>query len=490
VSAHPSPAVAPALPGYRSDRLLGSGGFADVFLYEQTETQAFVAVKVLRASALSPQARQQLVSEAQALGRLTRTGRHPHIVTVHSVTWSDDRPGLVMEFCPGISLAAAVTQGRRFEVPHVLRIGVQIAGALATAHLAGIVHRDVKPGNIMIGADDEPKLGDFGIAALNADEVARGSDCLSVHYAAPEVLDVGGDEGSDLYALAATLYELLAGHPPFSVPGGDNSPDAVERRIRTVPVPPIERSDVPPGVRSLLRAAMDKDPYQRARRIGAARNFAKLLSELEQELGYPATPIRVYEAPAAAPSPPPPPPPPPVVPHPAQPPRIAPEPPWDREQPADDTALRPVPVVQPEPGTTGSRRTSLWWAGAAAVVLAAAGAGLAWGGGADPGTPVVTTAPAADPPADAVGELDVAVPAPIVSGRRRADGSALFTWTYDRPAEGDFFAVTRTDVLKPESGRTATATWSVRASRGERPCIEVTVVRRGRASSAVRACVS
>jgi hypothetical protein len=173
-----------------------------------------------------------------------------------------------------------------------------------------------------------------------------------------------------------------------------------------------------------------------------------------------------------------------------QPLRIAAEPerPWADES-AKDTEARPVPVVRPEPETTGPRRISLWWAGVAAMVLAAAGAGLAWGGGAGPTTPVVTTAPSAELPADAVGELDVAVPAPVVAGRRRADGSALFTWTYERPAAGDFFAVTRTDTLKPESGRTATATWSVRAARDERPCIEVTVVRRGRASSAVRACV-
>src|SRR5688572_10372673 len=173
------PEVTPAPPpiaGYRPVKYICSGGFGDVFRYEHTATLAAVAVKVLRDGVLAAGAAQQLLHEAQALGRLSASGPHPNIVAVQDVGTAGGRPYLMMEFCPGGSWADEITRRGRVHPSKVLSVGIQIAGALYMAHQAGIVHRDIKPGNILMGANvgghGIPKLADFGIAAVTAEELA------------------------------------------------------------------------------------------------------------------------------------------------------------------------------------------------------------------------------------------------------------------------------------------------------------------------------
>ena len=295
--------VAPDIPGYEHVSLLGSGGFADVFLYRQQITEARRAVKVLRREDSSEEEREQFLREARALGRLSHRGQHPHIVAVHSVEVVDGRPCLIMEYCERGSYAAKVRRDGTIRVPEVLRVGVQIASALETAHLVGILHRDLKPGNLLIAADGAPKLSDFGIATVSAQEITEQAKWFSPHYAAPEVVAAGATGPvSDVYSLAATLYELLTGAPPFRVPGQPNE-QALRERVLSMPVPPISRGDVPADLDRLLRAAMTKDPAARQRLVASAGEFALRLREIQQAQGYAATDAVIYGPVDAVPSP-------------------------------------------------------------------------------------------------------------------------------------------------------------------------------------------
>ncbi|MBT8226808.1 MAG: serine/threonine protein kinase [Dactylosporangium sp.] len=496
-------AAAPEIAGYRYVEPLGSGGFADVFRYERLVTEAHVAVKVLRGEAVAEDVRQQLISEARAMGRLTREGRHPHIATVDGIEWIGDRPCLIMEYCPGGSLADQLGKRRRFAPPEVLKIGVQIAGALQTAHTANIVHRDIKPGNIMFDRYDEPRLADFGIAALTADEAARASEWFSVHYAAPEVLDGPGDERSDLWALAATLYELLADRPPFKAGGEDNRRPAVERRIRSGDIPAFDRVDVPEELLALLRAAMTRDPGLRARRIGSAREFARRLQEIERRLGYPVTDLKglaTTDQPGGARAEP-------VAEPPADREPSGPPPPgtwgasgeaaaWRAVACPDSTVLRTAPGEVVGAGTVGraARPTDRrrWLVGLVGVLVIAVSTAVVWGvfGAAGPRhRPAGTSESAEARDADALVDPDGIVPVPIVEARRLAAGSVMFTWRYDNPADGDFFQVTRFDVGTGQPVQVEAPEWLVRPGPAERPCVDVVVVRHsGRASQPGRAC--
>ena len=155
--AHP-----PELPGLLYIAPLGSGGYSDVYLYEQQMPRMKVAVKVLAAHGLAEQARHQFSAEANAMAQLAD---HPHIVQVFRADISPDgRPFLVMKYYPQPNLAQRA-RGERFSVPDVLRIGIQVASAVEAAHRIGILHRDIKPANILTGQYGTLGLTDFGIAA-------------------------------------------------------------------------------------------------------------------------------------------------------------------------------------------------------------------------------------------------------------------------------------------------------------------------------------
>jgi serine/threonine protein kinase len=158
------PSTPPNLPGFSYVHVLGSGGFADVFLYEQSMPRRQVAVKVLLNEVVNDQVRQMFQAEANLMAQLST---HPSILTVYQASVSaDGRPYLVMELC-----SASLSERYRREkipVPEVLRIAIKIASAVETAHRAGVLHRDIKPTNILMTAYGHPVLSDFGIAATLA----------------------------------------------------------------------------------------------------------------------------------------------------------------------------------------------------------------------------------------------------------------------------------------------------------------------------------
>jgi eukaryotic-like serine/threonine-protein kinase len=271
----------PELPGYHFIRHIGTGGNAKVYLYEQDLPSRKVAVKVLNDPALSEAARRRFTAEANVTAVLA----HRHIVQVFEAKVTDSgRPYIVMPFYPQPNLSVRARRAH-FSVAEVLRIGIQIGSAVETSHRNGVLHRDIKPQNILSDSYGEPALTDFGIATTT---LGDGPEGLSVPWSPPEILrGTGpGDKRSDVYSLGATLWHLLAGRPPFEQPGGENGTIQLMWRISAEPPPRTQRADVPESLERLLRQTMAKDP---AARPQTAMELIRGLQSVEQELRLPLT---------------------------------------------------------------------------------------------------------------------------------------------------------------------------------------------------------
>ncbi len=278
------PSQPPVLPGFSYVHVLGSGGFADVFLYEQNMPRRQVAVKVMLSEVVNDQVRQMFQAEANLMAQLST---HPSILTVYQASVSSDgRPYLVMELC-----SSSLSERYRREpipVPEVLRIAVKIGSAVETAHRAGVLHRDIKPSNILQTAYGHPVLSDFGIASTLGGQTDENSVGLSIPWSAPEVLldETPGSIASEVWSLAATVYSLLAGRSPFEIPGGANTSSDLMGRIARAKPQAIGRPDVPASLESLLRRAMSKRPEHRP---ASALELVRELQLVESELGLPQT---------------------------------------------------------------------------------------------------------------------------------------------------------------------------------------------------------
>lgn len=268
---------------YRLGAALGRGGVADVYRARDVVLERDVAVKVLR-DHVEEREHSRFVAEARTLGRLSHEG----IVTVLDVGVSDDgRPYLVMELVEGTTLAAALRDGP-LPAERVADVGVRLAGALAYAHAQGVVHRDVKPGNVLLGADGATKLADFGIARLVGDTVGHtrtGTTVGTPAYVSPE--QARGERvgpASDVYSLGLVLLEALTGERAFT---GTPIESALARLHR----PPAIPEDLPPGWRDLVAAMTATDPLDRP-------TAAEVGARMEVLAASPAT--RVLPPPAVA----------------------------------------------------------------------------------------------------------------------------------------------------------------------------------------------
>ncbi|BDZ51030.1 hypothetical protein GCM10025867_32710 [Frondihabitans sucicola] len=282
------PSQPPVLPGFSHMHVLGSGGFADVFLYEQNMPRRQVAVKVMLSEVVNDQVRQMFQAEANLMAQLSA---HPSILTVYQASVSaDGRPYLVMELCSA-SLSERYRR-ERIPVADVLRIGVKIGSAIETAHRQGVLHRDIKPSNILMTAYGHPVLSDFGIAASLSEGEPSEVVGLSIPWSAPEVLrdDTSGTVASEVWSLGATVYSLLAGRSPFEVLGGPNTSHDLMTRIEKGRLQPIGRTDVPPGLEATLARAMSHRPENRQ---GSVLELIRELQQAESELGVAQTPIEV-----------------------------------------------------------------------------------------------------------------------------------------------------------------------------------------------------
>ena len=284
------PSTPPNLPGFSYLRVLGSGGFADVFLYQQDLPRRQVAVKVLLAEVVNDQVRQSFQAEANLMASLSS---HPSILTVFQAGVSaDGRPYLVMEQC-----SPALSQRYRTEplgVPEVLQVGITIANAVQAAHQAGMLHRDLKPSNILVTRYGHAVLGDFGIAATVSDARTVEAIGLSIPWSAPEVLldEVSGSVASEVWSLGATLYSFLAGHSPFEIPGAENSSAQLISRINKARVLALNRADVPSRLELILQRTMSRRPESRQ---GSVLELIRELQSVEAELGLLPTRLEVAD---------------------------------------------------------------------------------------------------------------------------------------------------------------------------------------------------
>ncbi|MGV9735105.1 protein kinase domain-containing protein [Rhodococcus aetherivorans] len=290
----PAPAAELADAGFDEVGEIGRGGFGVVYRCTQADLDRTVAVKVLTVD-LDEENRARFLREQRAMGRLTG---HPNIVPILQVgTTASGRPYLVMPYHPQGSLDARIHRHGPLPLDQALRLGVKMAGALETAHRLGIVHRDVKPANILLTEYGEPQLADFGIAHIAGGfETATGAVTGSPAYTAPEVL--AGDPPSpaaDVYGLGATVFSALTGHAAFERRSGEQVV-AQFLRITTQPVPDLREHGIPDDVADTIARAMTRQP---GRRPATAAAFGTQLQQLQRNHDLPVDDMALRAEPDA-----------------------------------------------------------------------------------------------------------------------------------------------------------------------------------------------
>lgn len=274
--------------GYENLARIDQGGSAIVYRAFDTRFDRTVALKILRSDSLDEHQLRRFNAECLATGRVSS---HPNIVTVYDAgTTRGHRPWLAMEYCSGGSLAHKVAKVGPLPVAEVISIGIRLCGALSAAHEAGILHRDVKPHNVLLTSYGEPALADFGIASVRLDDDTAGdtaneTGAYTVVHAAPEILEGrAGTAAADIYSLGSTLYTLLAGQAPFAREASIGLAPLVTRILRN-DLPVIARPGVPPELEQLLRRSMAARPQDRP---GSAAELGASLAGLAG-LGQPFT---------------------------------------------------------------------------------------------------------------------------------------------------------------------------------------------------------
>ena len=259
---------------------IGHGGFGVVFRCVQPLLDREVAIKVLTAD-LDPDNVDRFLREQRAMGRLSG---HPHIVTIFQVgTTARGRPYIVMPCHDKGSLDALIRRHGPMDWSETLRIGVKLAGALEAAHRAGILHRDVKPGNVLLTEYGEPQLTDFGIARIAGGfQTATGVIIGSPAFTAPEVLaGASPTPASDVYSLGATLFCMLTGHAAFERRSGEQVV-AQFLRITSQPIPDLREQGLPAEVAAVIERAMAQDASARP---ASAAAFGDELREIQRTNG-------------------------------------------------------------------------------------------------------------------------------------------------------------------------------------------------------------
>ena len=291
----------PVLDDFHFVSYLGSGGFSDVYLYEEQLPKRLVAIKVLSRTALGEGDSSQFRDEVDLMAQLSG---HPSVVEIHDANVAESgQPYVVMQYCPMPSLAERLANGP-LAIEDALKMGVQVASAVHTAHVMGIVHHDLKPANVLYSQFGRPLLGDFGIATLVG---ATNQDVMgaSLPWAAPEVLlNQQADARADVYSLAATVYTALSGHAPLATDDALTRREYITHMFATQLAPlglgkgQPQEADAPDNADAyerldeVLMAAMEREVDKRT---ATAVEFGRQLQEVQAALGHQPTDLEVPE---------------------------------------------------------------------------------------------------------------------------------------------------------------------------------------------------
>ena len=245
---------------YRIESRIGGGAMGVVYLATDTRLERRVALKLIEPSlAADPDFRNRFEREARAAAGLD----HPHVLPVYEAGEDDGQLYLAMRYVPGVDLATQLARHGPLDVEATIRLVGQLAAALDAAHASGLIHRDVKPANVLLAPDQHAYLADFGLARSAGPGITRPGQLVgTADYTAPELLlGESASPASDTYALACLAVECLTGRPPFSRDGEL----ATLYAHANDPIPDLTQQlpELPPGLQAVLERGLAKDPAQR-----------------------------------------------------------------------------------------------------------------------------------------------------------------------------------------------------------------------------------
>jgi serine/threonine protein kinase/TolB-like protein len=249
---------------YRITEKIGAGGMGEVYLADDTKLNRKVALKFLLPQYTSDEEiKARFVREAQAAAALA----HPNIITIHEVSEFQGRPFIAMEYVEGTSLREVIDE-KKSSFMEIIDLAMQMGEGLGRAHEAGIIHRDIKPQNILMGKDGRPKITDFGLAKVkDSPELTRaGTTFGTIAYMSPEQargLEV--DRRADIFSFGVVLYELVTGRRPFH---GDNEASIINAIVNQMPEPLARfKAGVPDGLEAIVEKALAKDRDERYQHV-------------------------------------------------------------------------------------------------------------------------------------------------------------------------------------------------------------------------------
>jgi len=263
---------------YRVKEFLGEGGKKKVYLVHDKVLDRDVAFALIKAEKLDDGTRLRFSREAQVMGRL---GDHANIMTIHDMGEEKGQPYIVLPLMPGGDVESLIDKAPERSLPIERAVGIAkaVCRGLEYAHAKGIVHRDIKPGNVWLSGDGTVKVGDFGLAlAVDLSRLTNEGMMVGTYYYMPPEQAMGGEitAKADLYSLGAMLYEMVTGRPPFT---GDDVVAVIGQHINTPPVSPNwHRPDLPPALAALIMRLLEKDPQKRP---ASATEVLEMLEAIE-----------------------------------------------------------------------------------------------------------------------------------------------------------------------------------------------------------------